>query len=78
MQPGRCGFGLYRLSPVLEQRAEKGYSGTALFTKAEPLSVAYGIDALDDEEGRVITAEYPRFLYGNPLFAERAPGACQD
>lgn len=38
---------------------KKGYSGTALFTKAEPLSVAYGIGIEEhDHEGRVITAEY--------------------
>ena len=41
---------------------KKGYSGTAIFTKHEPVSVAYGIgvDALDNE-GRVITLEYPDF-----------------
>ena len=38
---------------------KKGYSGTALFTKKEPLSVAYGIGAEEhDQEGRVITAEF--------------------
>lgn len=38
---------------------KKGYSGTALFTKEEPLSVAYGIGVEEhDHEGRVITAEY--------------------
>ena len=38
---------------------KKGYSGTALFSKEEPISVVYGlgIDA-HDHEGRVITAEY--------------------
>lgn len=41
---------------------KKGYSGTALFTKAEPLSVRFGIGLLEaDSEGRVITAEYPDF-----------------
>lgn len=41
---------------------KKGYSGTAIFTRHEPLSVAYGlgIDA-HDHEGRVITLEYPSF-----------------
>ncbi|GEO66713.1 exodeoxyribonuclease III [Levilactobacillus spicheri] len=40
----------------------KGYSGTALFTKHQPLSVHYGIDAPDfDHEGRAITLEYPDF-----------------
>lgn len=41
---------------------KKGYSGTAVFTKEEPLSVTYdfGIDE-HRHEGRVITAEYPEF-----------------
>lgn len=41
---------------------KKGYSGTAIFTKKEPLSVAYGIGVEEhDKEGRVITAEYDEF-----------------
>lgn len=41
---------------------KKGYSGTAIFTKHEPLSVAYGIGIEEhDHEGRVITLEYPDF-----------------
>jgi exodeoxyribonuclease-3 len=47
--------------------AEKpGYSGTAIFTKSEPLSVRLGIgsekSAEGDKEGRVITLEYPSFF----------------
>ena len=38
---------------------KKGYSGTALFTKKEPLHVTYGLGIEEhDHEGRVITAEY--------------------
>ena len=38
---------------------KKGYSGTAIFTKKEPLSVTYGIGMEEhDTEGRVITAEF--------------------
>ena len=38
---------------------KKGYSGVALFTKEEPLSVAYGMGIEEhDHEGRVLTAEY--------------------
>ena len=38
---------------------KKGYSGTALFTKEQPLSVSYGIGIEEhDHEGRVITAEF--------------------
>lgn len=41
---------------------KKGYSGTAVFTKKEPLSVSYGIGIEEhDHEGRVITLEYPDF-----------------
>ena len=41
---------------------KKGYSGTAIFTKYEPLSASYGLgDILPDSEGRVITLEYDTF-----------------
>ena len=41
---------------------KKGYSGTAIFTKKEPLSVSYGIGIPEhDEEGRVITLEYENY-----------------
>ena len=41
---------------------KKGYSGTAIFTKKEPLSVTYGFGGdIHRHEGRVITAEYPDF-----------------
>lgn len=41
---------------------KKGYSGTAMFTREEPLSVAYGIGIEEhDQEGRVITAEFPEY-----------------
>ena len=40
----------------------RGYSGTAVFTKKEPLSVAYGIGIEEhDKEGRVITLEDEKF-----------------
>ncbi len=41
---------------------KKGYSGTAVFTRHKPLSVAYGIGMEEhDHEGRVITLEYEEF-----------------
>ena len=41
---------------------KKGYSGTAIFTRKEPLNVTYGIGIEEhDKEGRVITLEYPDF-----------------
>lgn len=41
---------------------KKGYSGTAIFTKQEPISVSYGINApFYDNEGRVITLEFENY-----------------
>ena len=41
---------------------KKGYSGTAVFTKKEPISVSYGMDIDEhDHEGRVITLEFDDF-----------------
>ncbi len=41
---------------------KKGYSGTAIFTKEEPLQVLYGLGIEEhDHEGRVITLEYPEY-----------------
>ncbi len=43
---------------------KKGYSGTAVFTKKEPLSVSYGIGIPEhDTEGRVITLEFEDFYF---------------
>ena len=45
---------------------KKGYSGTAMFTKQEPLSVRYGIGIEEhDHEGRVIAAEFEVILCGD-------------
>lgn len=45
---------------------KKGYSGTAIFTKREPLSVSYGIGIAEhDQEGRVITAEFEDYYVVN-------------
>lgn len=41
---------------------KKGYSGTAIFTKQEPLSVRYGVGVEElDQEGRLITLEYSNY-----------------
>ncbi len=41
---------------------KKGYSGTAIFTKEEPIKVTYGLGIEQhDHEGRVITLEYPEY-----------------
>ncbi len=44
---------------------KKGYSGTLIYTKHEPLNVVYGIHDLYNDEGRVITLEYDSFYLVN-------------
>jgi exodeoxyribonuclease-3 len=54
--PGYCQYWNYA--------EKKGYSGTAVFTREEPLSVRYGL-GIDqhDHEGRVITLEFPDYYF---------------
>ena len=55
------GFHTYMNSAI-----KKGYSGTAILSKEEPLSVTYGLGIEEhDQEGRVITAEYKEFYLVN-------------
>jgi len=44
---------------------KKGYSGTLIYTKHKPLNVIYGIEGKYNDEGRVITLEYPGFYFVN-------------
>lgn len=44
---------------------KKGYSGTAVFTKREPLSVRYGLEEDFEEEGRTLTLEFDDFYLVN-------------
>ena len=62
MQPGQADFAPEGYLQYWNSAEKKGYSGTAIFTRHEPLSVAYGIGVEEhDHEGRVITLEYPGF-----------------
>ncbi len=44
---------------------KKGYSGTAVFSKVKPVSVTYGDEPMDDDQGRVIAVEYEEFVLVN-------------
>ncbi len=44
---------------------KKGYSGTAVFSKKEPIDVVYGIDGKYNDEGRIITLEFEDFYVVN-------------
>ncbi len=62
LQPDQISLELPGYYQYWHSAEKKGYSGTAIFTKHEPLSVAYGLDIeRHDHEGRVITLEYPDF-----------------
>lgn len=52
------GYHLY-----MNSAERKGYSGTLVYTKEEPLSVTYEIEGDETKEGRVITLEYPDFYF---------------
>ena len=60
LQAGQIDLDLPGYHQYWNYAEKKGYSGTAIFTKREPLRVRYGMDIpRHDAEGRVITLEYP-------------------
>ena len=62
LQVGQIDLELKGYHQYWNYAVKKGYSGTAIFTKQEPLSVSYGIGIEEhDQEGRVITLEYPNY-----------------
>jgi len=62
MQEGQAEVPLEGYKQYWNSAQKKGYSGTAIFTKHEPLSVSYDIDAEGhDTEGRSITMEFEDF-----------------
>lgn len=62
LQEGQIDLDLTGYHQYWNYAEKKGYSGTAVFTKEEPLSVTYGIGIEEhDHEGRVITLEFPQF-----------------
>ena len=64
MQEGQLKLELEGYHQFWNYAERKGYSGTAIFTKQEPLSVAYGVGMEEhDKEGRVITLEFEEFYF---------------
>ena len=61
MQPGQADFSPEGYKSYWFSAEKKGYSGTAIFAKHEPISVSYGLDGKHVDEGRVITLEYENF-----------------
>ncbi|MCQ2549524.1 MAG: exodeoxyribonuclease III [Lachnospiraceae bacterium] len=62
LQAGQIDLDLPGFHQYWNYAEKKGYSGTAIFTKKEPMHVMYGIGVEEhDHEGRVITLEYPEY-----------------
>ena len=62
LQEGQISLDLPGYHQYWNYAEKKGYSGTAIFTKHEPLSVTYGVGVPElDTESRMITLEYPDF-----------------
>ena len=63
MQPGQLDLEYLGYTSFWNSAEKKGYSGTAIYSKHQPLSVTYGIGVEEhDREGRVITLEMPDFF----------------
>ena len=64
MQEGQLDLELDGYYQYWNYAVKKGYSGTAVFTKQEPIGVTYGIGIEEhDQEGRVITCEFEDFYF---------------
>ena len=62
MQEGQLDLTFEGYNSYWNYAEKKGYSGTAIYTKHQPLSVSYGMGVEEhDHEGRVITLEYEKF-----------------
>jgi exodeoxyribonuclease-3 len=66
LQEGQIALELTGYRQYWNYAVKKGYSGTAVFTKIEPLSVRYGLGEDDfEEEGRILTLEFADFILVN-------------
>ncbi|MGL6114889.1 exodeoxyribonuclease III [Cetobacterium sp. SF1] len=66
LQEGQIDLDLEGYHQYWNYAVKKGYSGTAVFTKIKPISVAYGLGIDEhDQEGRVITLEFDEFYLVN-------------
>ena len=66
LQPDQIKFEKEGYKQYWNSAQKKGYSGTAVFSKIEPIAVTYGIGKEEfDQEGRVITLEFEKFYLVN-------------
>lgn len=66
MQPEQADFAFPNYHSFWNSAEKKGYSGTLILSRQSPIAESYGIGIdLHDNEGRVITLEYPQFFLVN-------------
>ncbi len=65
LQPEQINLELKGYRQYWHSAIKKGYSGTAIFSKHEPMNVFYGMDDYIDDEGRVLTLEFEKFYLIN-------------
>lgn len=65
MQEGQLDLNIDGYHYYMNSAIKKGYSGTLIYAKEKPLNVIYGINEKYNNEGRVITLEYPTFYLIN-------------
>ena len=66
MQPGQAELNFAGYEQFWNSAEKKGYSGTAVFSRLQPIAVSYGMGLPEhDQEGRIITLEYDEFQLVN-------------
>ncbi|MCD7859110.1 MAG: exodeoxyribonuclease III [Firmicutes bacterium] len=75
LQAGQISLDLPQYTQFWNYAEKKGYSGTAIFAKKEPLSAAYGVgEPALDTEGRLLTLEYDDFYIVTCYTPNAQPG----
>ena len=65
MQEGQLDLNIEGYNYYMSSAIKKGYSGTLIYAKEKPINIIYGINEKYNDEGRVITLEYPTFYLIN-------------
>ena len=73
MQEGQADFSPEGYYAYYHSAQKKGYSGTAVFTRHQPLAIFNGLNGEHLDEGRVLTLEYPGFFLVNAYVPNAQP-----
>ena len=73
MQSGQADIDMKDYYMYMSSAEKKGYSGTVVYAKNQPINVFYGIDGKYNDEGRIITLEYENFYFVNAYVPNAQP-----